>query len=88
MAAMLDGHADAITRLDPSGVGQHATAAMTATATGAAAAAMADPVRRGYAAVSAVLREMSAAASASADDYEATDQGFADLLARYEAGSG
>jgi hypothetical protein len=61
---------------------------MTATATGSAAAKMAEPVQRAYAAMAATLKEMSATASSSANDYEATDRGFAALLDRYEAGAG
>lgn len=88
MAATLATRADVIAKLDPSGPGQHAAGAMTATATGVAATEMADPVTRAYAAMAATLRDMSTTANASANDYEATDRGFADLLARYEAGVG
>ena len=88
MAATLVGHADAIAPLDPSASGQHAADAMRATATGSAAAAMAEPVKRAYAAMAATLRDVSTTANTSANDYEATDRGFAALLDRYEVGAG
>ncbi len=88
MAATLVGHADAIAPLDPSASGQHAADAMRATAIGSAAAAMAEPVKRAYAAMAATLRDMSTTAHTSANDYEATDRGFAALLDRYEVGAG
>jgi Excreted virulence factor EspC, type VII ESX diderm len=87
LAAKLAGHGQAIAGLDPSGPGLHAAAAMTATATGASAAKMGEPVKRAFAGMAAVLTEMSATANASAGDYEATEHGFASLLDRYEVGS-
>lgn len=88
MAAKLSGRADAIAPLDPSGLGRYAADAMRATATGSAAAAMADPVKRAYATMAATLTDMSTTARAAANDYEATDEGFARVLDRYQAGAG
>jgi hypothetical protein len=86
LATKLGGHADAVSKIDPSTGPHDAAAAMPNTKFGGACTAVADPIANAYRSVSGQVQQMARSAAGTASSYDATDAAFTAQLKQYEAG--
>lgn len=86
LATTVSGYADTIAGLDPAAAASAGAEAMKDTVTGAAVAGIADPVKSAYSAMGKTFHAMATTANSNANDYEATDRGFAQVLQTYGQG--